>query len=43
LDEETFDNEFISWPRVKCGQCKSGMHYIFVVEMLKKKENKTGE
>jgi hypothetical protein len=43
LDEEAFDKEFMSWPGVKCGQRKSGMHYICVVEMLKKKDKEAGE
>jgi hypothetical protein len=38
LDEEAFDKEVMSWPGIKCGSCKSGMHYILPAEMLKKKD-----
>jgi hypothetical protein len=27
----------MSWPGVKCNPHKSGMHYIFLAELLKKK------
>jgi hypothetical protein len=43
LDEEAFDKEVMSWPGVKHGQRKSGMHYIFPAELLKKKDNEPGE
>jgi hypothetical protein len=37
LDEEAFNKEVMSWPGVKHNPCKSGMHYIMPVEMLKKR------
>jgi hypothetical protein len=43
LDEEAFDKEVMSWPGVKRGPHKSGMHYIFPVELLKKKDKEAGE
>jgi hypothetical protein len=43
LDEEAFDKEVMSWLGVKHGQHKLGMHYIFCVELLKKKDNEPGE
>jgi hypothetical protein len=43
LDEEAFDKEVMSWPGVKHGQRKSGMHYILPLELLKKKDNEPGE
>jgi hypothetical protein len=43
LDEEALDKEVMSWPGVKRGQRKSGMHYIFPVELLKKKDKEAGE
>jgi hypothetical protein len=42
LDEEAFNKEVMSWPRVKRNQCKLGMHYIFPAELLKKKGNEVG-
>jgi hypothetical protein len=38
LDEEAFDKEVMSWPRVKCNPRKSGMHYIIPDALLKKKD-----
>jgi hypothetical protein len=43
LDEEAFDKEVMSWPGVKHGPRKSGMHYIFPAELLKKKDKEVGE
>jgi hypothetical protein len=43
LDEEAFDKEVLSWTGVKHGPRNSGMHYIFLVELLKKKDKETGE
>jgi hypothetical protein len=43
LDEEALDKEVMSWPGVKRGQRKSGMHYIFPTELLKKKDKEAGE
>jgi hypothetical protein len=37
LDEEAFDKEVMSWPRKKHNPYKSGKHYVFSTEMLKKK------
>jgi len=37
LDEEAFDKEFMSWPRVKRNPCKSWMNYVFPAKLLKKK------
>jgi hypothetical protein len=42
LDKEAFNKEVISWPGVKCNLCKSGMYYVFPIEMLKKKEKEAG-
>jgi len=44
LDEEAFDKEVMSWLGVKHSPCKSGMHYILPVELLKKthKEERVG-
>jgi hypothetical protein len=42
LDEEAFDKEVMSWPGVKCNPCKSGMHYVFPSELLKKKGQEVG-
>jgi hypothetical protein len=42
LDEEAFDKEVMSWPGVKRNPCKSGMHYILPVELLKKKGKEAG-
>jgi hypothetical protein len=42
LDEEAFDKEVMSWPGVKCNPCKSGMHYLLPVEILKKKGQEAG-
>jgi hypothetical protein len=42
LDEEAFDKEVISWSGFKRNPRKSGMHYIFLVEMLKKKGKEAG-
>jgi hypothetical protein len=42
LDEEAFDKEVMLWPGVKHNPCKSGMHYIFCVELLKKKGKEAG-
>jgi hypothetical protein len=39
LDEEAFDKEFMSWTGVR----KSGMHYIFPMELLKKKDKEARE
>jgi hypothetical protein len=33
----------MSWPGVKRGPCKSRMHHIFPVELLKKKDKEAGE
>ena len=43
LDEESFDKEVMSWPRVKHGLRKAKMHYIFLAELLKKKYKEEGE
>jgi hypothetical protein len=43
LDEESFNKEFMSWLGFKCGLRKSGMHYIFPTELLKKKDKEVGE
>jgi hypothetical protein len=43
LDEEAFDREVMSWPGVKRNPHKSGMHYTFPMEMLKKKDKEVGE
>jgi hypothetical protein len=43
FDEEAFEKEFMSWPGVKHSQRKAGMHYIFPVEMLKKKDKEARE
>jgi hypothetical protein len=43
LDEDALDKEVMSWPGVKRGQRKSGMHYIFPAELLKKKDKEAGE
>jgi hypothetical protein len=37
LDEEAFDKELMSWNGVKRNPCKSGMHYVLPLELLKKK------
>jgi hypothetical protein len=37
LDEKAFDKEVMSWLRVKCNLHKSRIHYIFPIELLKKK------
>jgi hypothetical protein len=37
LDEEAFDKKAMSWPGVKHNLRKLGMHYVFPVEMLKKR------
>jgi hypothetical protein len=42
LDEEAFDKEVMSWPGVKRNLRKSGMHYVFPVELLKKKGQEEG-
>jgi hypothetical protein len=42
LDEEAFDKEVMSWPRVKHNLRKSGMHYVFLAELLKKKGQEVG-
>jgi hypothetical protein len=42
LDEEAFDKEVMSWPGVKCNPCKSGMHYLLPMELLKKKGQEVG-
>jgi hypothetical protein len=42
LDEETFDKEVMSWTGVKRNPCKSGMHYLFPAELLKKKGQEEG-
>jgi hypothetical protein len=43
LNEEAFDKEVMSWPRVKHGPHKSRMHYILSVELSKKKDKAVGE
>jgi hypothetical protein len=42
LDEEALDKEVISWTGVKCNPHKSRMHYILLVELLKKKGKEAG-
>jgi hypothetical protein len=42
LDEEAFDKEVMSWLGVKRNPCKSGMHYLLLAELLKKKGYKAG-
>jgi len=42
LDEEAFDKEVMLWQGVKCNLCKSGMHYISPIEMMKKKGKEVG-
>jgi hypothetical protein len=42
LDEEAFDKEVISWTCIKHNPCKSGMHYLFSTELLKKKGQEEG-
>jgi hypothetical protein len=42
LDEEAFDKEVMSWPGVKHNPRKSGMHYVFPTELLKKKGKEAG-
>jgi hypothetical protein len=37
LDKESFNKEVMLWLGVKCNPRKLGMHYVFLVEMLKKK------
>jgi hypothetical protein len=42
LDEEAFNKEGMSWSRVKFNPRNSGMHYVFPVELLKKKGKEAG-
>jgi hypothetical protein len=42
MDEESFDKEVMSWADVKCNPCKFGMHYLFPLEILKKKGQEEG-
>jgi hypothetical protein len=42
LDEEDFNKEVILWPGVKCKPHKSRMHYVLLVELLKKKGKEAG-
>jgi hypothetical protein len=37
LNEEEFDKEFMSRTGIKCNPCKSGMHYLFPIDIMKKK------
>jgi len=42
LDEEAFEKEVMSWLCVKHNPCKSRMHYILPIELLKKKGKEAG-
>jgi hypothetical protein len=42
LDEEAFDKEVMSWHGFKCNPRKSGMHYVLLIELLKKKGQEVG-
>jgi hypothetical protein len=42
LDEEAFNKDVMSWPRVKLNPCKSGIHYLLSMELLKKKGQEAG-
>jgi hypothetical protein len=42
LDEEGFEKEVMSWPRVKHNLWKLGMHSVFHIELLKKKGQEVG-
>jgi hypothetical protein len=42
LYEDSFDKKVISWPEVKRNPRKSGMHYIFPIELLKNKGKEAG-
>jgi hypothetical protein len=41
-DEEAFNKEVMSWSGVKRNPCKSGIHYILHVDLLKKKGKEEG-
>jgi hypothetical protein len=42
LDEEAFDKEVMSWPGVKRNPRKSGMNYVFPIDLMKKKGHEAG-
>jgi hypothetical protein len=40
--EEAFDKVVMSWPGLKRNLCKSGMHYLLLVEILKERSQEEG-